>query len=313
VKDLIGAPGDFLVNSGDLVANGAQLDLWQRFFDIEGPLLRDRCLFAAIGNHELLETSGANFLRYFGEDTPDATGLRKLYRTVRWENTRFFFLNGTDEFTTSDERHWIDGELAKTDNEANLVWRIVIVHHGPWSSSLHGNNPRLWNGGMLDIFKAHHIDLIVSGHDHVYERGESHGMAYLVSGGGGAPLYPIGDPLKSTRKGESSYHYIEAKIDGDTFSMTAKRIDGALLEACGFKKGSDWDCDSPSVHGNATSSAASSTASSGGTKSSQNPDDSTTSDKSSKCGCKMPGTGESSPFAWLGVLVSAALLRRRKA
>ena len=311
VKDLMGAPGDFLVNSGDLVENGARPELWQRFFDIEGPLLRDRCLFSAIGNHELLETSASNFLRYFGEDTPDATGLRKLYRTVRWENLRFFFLNGTDEFGSSDERHWIDGELAKADNEQNLVWRIVIVHQGPWSSSLHGNNSRLWNAGMLDVFKAHHVDLIISGHDHVYERGESQGLLYVVSGGGGAPLYPVGDPIKSTRKGESTYHYIEAKIDGDAFSMTAKRVDGSLLDTCGFKKGGGWDCDSASGH--ATRGAASQSGASGGSKSSQNTEETSTPEKSSKCGCRIPGSRTGAPFGWLGALAILGLLRRRKA
>ena len=312
VKDLVGAPGDFLVNSGDMVENGALPELWQRFFDIEGPLLRDRCLFAAIGNHELIESSGSSFLRYFGEDSADVSGVRKLYRTVRWENTRFFFLNGTDEFTGSDERRWIDGELGKSDNEPNLVWRIVVVHYGPWSSSLHGNNARLWNGGMLDVFKAHHIDLIVSGHDHVYERGESQGLLYIVSGGGGAPLYPIGDPLKSTRKGESTYHYIEAKIDGDTFSMTAKRVDGSLLDACGFKKGSGWSCDATSKPSGA-SSTTTQTSSSGDAKSSQNPEGTSTTGSSSKCGCEMPGRRSGrAPLAWIAAIVTVALLRRRK-
>ena len=214
-------------------------------FQIEGDLLRTRCVFTAVGNHELHEASGANFLKYFGDDDPNANGLRKLYRTVRWENMRFFFLNGMDEFASSDERKWLDGELAKADAEPNLIWRVVVLHQGVWSSGPHGNNPRLADAGIVDIFRAHKIDLILSGHDHIYERGDAQGMKYIVSGGGGAPLYEIGKKLPSTKKAESTFHFVETKIDGDKLAMTVRRGDGSLLENCGFQKGQPWDCDGP--------------------------------------------------------------------
>jgi 3',5'-cyclic AMP phosphodiesterase CpdA len=234
---MLDAPGELLINSGDLVENGALPAQWQRFFDIEEPLIGSRCLYSAIGNHELHESSGERFLHYFGTDDPKEVGLKRLYRTVRWGNIRFFFLNGMDDFTGTDERKWLDGELAKSDAEANLKWRIVVVHHGPWSSSLHGNNLKLRNGGLIDVFHAHKIDLVVSGHDHVYERGEENGLMYLVSGGGGAPLYKVGDPIPSTKSGESTYHFIEASVDGDTFAMTAIRPNGSHIESCRFQKG----------------------------------------------------------------------------
>lgn len=308
-KALAQAPGDFIVNTGDLVENGGRPELWQKFFDIEEPVLRDRCLFAAVGNHELIDAAGTSFLRYFGEDTPGVTGLRRLYRTVRWENTRFFFLNGTDEFTGSDERRWLDDELGKADGEKDLVWRIVVVHHGPWSSSVHGNNLKIWNAGLIDSFRAHKIDLFLSGHDHVYERGDFKGILYVVSGGGGAPLYAAGDPISSTRKAESTYHFIEAKIDGPRFSMVARRVDGSVLDTCGFQKGRGWDCDGPSITAATTpdGDAATPTADA---KSSQNTEP--TAKKSSSCGCSEPGRSGSAG-GWVAVLVCGALLRRRKA
>jgi acid phosphatase type 7 len=310
VRQILQTPGDFLVNTGDLVEDGNQSALWQRFFDIEGNLIRDRCLFAAVGNHELHEASGANFLRYFGDDDPNANGLRKLYRTVRWENMRFFFLNGMDAFASSDERKWLDGELAKADAEPNLVWRVVVLHHGVWSSGPHGNNPRIAAGGMVDVFRAHKIDLILSGHDHIYERGDAAGLKYIVSGGGGAPLYEIGKKLPTTKKAESTFHFIETKIDGDKLAMTVRRSDGSLLENCGFQKGQSWDCDG--VKKLASELAKPSTIPDPGDPQSAQNLDTTEAKPKSKCGCELIGRKSNGlPVPLLLIFFWLPLLRRR--
>jgi predicted phosphodiesterase len=312
VRQILQAPGDFLVNTGDLVEDGNEPILWQHFFDIEGNLIRDRSLFAAVGNHELHEASGANFLRYFGDDDPSLNGIRKLYRTVRWENMRFFFLNGMDTFIGSDERTWLDAELTKADAEPNLVWRVVVLHQGLWSSGPHGNNPRLSDANITDVFRAHHVDLILSGHDHIYERGESNGLKYVVSGGGGAPLYEIAKKLPTTKKVESTFHFIETKVDGDKIAMTVRRSDGSLLESCGFQKGKPWDCDGAAKIASELASP-SSIPDPGDRRSTENLDTSSTKpSSSSKCGCELVGSKPNENPAPLLFILFAPLLRRRK-
>jgi len=74
-------PSDFLVNTGDLVAHGDDEDDWASFFAAETPLLKDRCVFASVGNHELtnrsLEGSDLPFLRYFGPIRPTGNDAAK--------------------------------------------------------------------------------------------------------------------------------------------------------------------------------------------------------------------------------------------
>jgi predicted phosphodiesterase len=310
VRQMLQSPGDFLVNTGDLVEDGNQPALWQNFFAIEGNLIRERCVFAAVGNHELHEASGANFLKYFGDDDPSLNGLRRLYRTVRWENMRFFFLNGMDVFASSDERTWLDQELAKADAEPNLVWRVVVLHQGAWSSGPHGNNPRLWDAGIVDVLRAHKIDLILSGHDHIYERGDAAGLKYVVSGGGGAPLYEVGKKLPTTKKAESTFHFVETKVDGDKLAMTVRRSDGTLLENCGFQKNQPWDCDG--VKKLASELAKPSTIPDpGDPQAAQNLDQTPTKPKS-KCGCELVGQKSPESATPLLLLLCVPLLRRRK-
>lgn len=313
VRMLQSTPSDLLVNTGDVVADGGNAADWQSFFRIEAPLLHDRALFLCIGNHELYDDqAGANFARYFGFADASSPAAPPLpYGTTRWGNTRFFFLNGMHDWRAGDERHWLERELAHADDEAGLVWRVVVVHHAPWSSGPHGGNDRLVEARIPDLLAEHKVDLLLAGHDHIYERGDSGRIKYVISGGGGARLYPIGQPLSVTRKAESSYHFVEVKAGADAVHLVARRVDGTILDRCGFKKGasSRWDCDGPASPPPAVG---------GGGATSQQPQPETS---SSKCGCEVVGEASrarSSRLASLLALLApmaaglARLARRRR-
>src|SRR6185436_8944345 len=139
--------------TGDFVENGSSLRQWATFFDIEAPLLRQRCLFSCVGNHELADGRGADYLRYFGPrdldpsraDASDQTpySLDQLDGTFRWSNARFFLMNGMVPYRAGASRAWLENALGSADNEPGLQWRIVVIHHGPWSSGPHGDNALL--------------------------------------------------------------------------------------------------------------------------------------------------------------------------
>jgi hypothetical protein len=310
VRAMAESPSDFLINTGDAIEDGNDAEQWQRFFEIEKGLIKERCLFIAVGNHELKEQAGTNFLRYFGpEANPSAapaerSDRRVLYRTVRWGAVRFFFLNGLDTFVGGAEKEWLDAELTKADNEPGLTWRIVVVHHGAWAAGPHGPNPRLMAAHAPEMWKAHRIDLVLSGHDHIYERGESDGMKYIVSGGGGAPLYRVKGPNTNVRMVESTYHFLDAKIDGTKMTIAAKRIDGSLMDRCSFTKNEPWDCASPAAAGGAATQVMP-------VKLHPTDADPVMPTKQSRCGCAVPGA-PAAPWGVFGALalVSCGLIRR---
>jgi hypothetical protein len=234
-------PSDFLVNTGDIVADGGNAADWQSFFSVEAPLLRDRPLFLCIGNHELYDDeAGANFAKYFG--VVDATGTPRPFGTVRVGDLRLFFLNGMHDWSSGDERTWLERELGKADAEPGLVWRMAVVHHSPWSAGPHGPNVKLVGARVPELLAAHKVDLLFAGHDHIYERGQG-SLKYVISGGGGAPLYPVKKPMAETRKAEAAYHFVEVVATPTEVRTVAHRLDGSILEKCGFQKGKPWDCD----------------------------------------------------------------------
>ncbi len=305
VQAMASSPCDLLVNTGDLVADGGRLEDWQTFFDIEAPLLRDHALFAAIGNHEIYDDrSGANFARYLGFRRPGGTA--DPYGSARIGSVRFFFLNAMHDWSSGEERAWLERELARADGEAGLVWRVAVMHHGPWSSGPHGPNTALVSAHIPELLAAHHVDLVISGHDHVYERGDGGGMKYVVSGGGGAPLYRAGHTA-ATRKSEAAYHFIEFTAAADAMHLTARRVDGSVLDQCGFGRGTGWDCDPPppvpSVHAEGADSP----------KGDPHATPSPPARASSlfRCACASPGAPVGGPLALASVGLAFAAFRRR--
>lgn len=293
---------DFLVHTGDMVAMGDEEDDWRGFFEAENKLLRDRCVFAAIGNHELAGEKGvgaATFLRYFASADEGGKERPKLYGTFRWSNTRFFLLNAMDSWTGED-RVWLKEELDRAANEPGLVHRFAVLHHGPHSSGPHGGNKRLHDNGVMTIFKEGKVDLIIAGHDHAYERGTGEGVKYIVSGGAGAPLYPKKRTQPETAIYESVHHFTQISVDGDKVELIATRASGSVIERCAFTGSGPWDCDKVSGLGPQPGPAATSEVV----------------QKSSACACGMPGRSAEPvrPFglAALATVAIAAARTRRK-
>jgi hypothetical protein len=253
VRAMASTPADFLLNTGDLVEHGGVPGLWQRFFEIEAPLLSTTCLFPTIGNHELVDKDASQYLRYFGPSAAlsDAGAVRppEIHRTFRWGFIRFFLLGGFgDASNLSDEKRWLESELVKADHEEGLTFRIVMTHHGAWSSGPHGRNAKLHDAAIVQAMRSHHVSLMLSGHDHIYERGQSEDLPYMVSGGGGAPSYELTDKLPFSRAFESVRHFVMVRSTPQLMTFTALRIDGSKIEECSLPaSGGGWDCDKPAT------------------------------------------------------------------
>jgi len=305
VRALETAPGDFLVNTGDMVAVGTDATGWRTFFEIEGKLLRDRCVFASVGNHELLEEArhgGAAFLRYFA-DVEDGRDRKTLYGSFRWSNTRFFLLNAMDVWT-GEEREWLRAELDRAMDEPGLVHRFAVLHQGPFSSGPHGGNRALIEGGVLEIMRDRKVDLILAGHDHVYERGEGEGLKYLISGGAGAPLYPKERRTPQTLAFESVHHFVEIEVDGEQVKTVARRASGSVIESCSFQGKGSWDCGTSTKKTSATPVTPAEP---------KAPPKVPQQAGASGCGCSVPGdSGALGPWRGAAAFIAAALGLARK-
>jgi hypothetical protein len=81
----------------------------------------------------------------------------------------------------------------------------------------------------VPLLSRHHVDLVLSGHDHDYERIEpQHGVNYVVSGGG----------CKTTRVGHSAFtavaertlQFLHLEVVDDRLTATCVREDGSVAD-----------------------------------------------------------------------------------
>lgn len=80
------------------------------------------------------------------------------------------------------------------------------------------------------------MDLVLSGHDHGYQRfAARRGVRYVVTAGGGAPP----DPIRSVPEHEfakSCCHYVRARVDAASFQLEAVEVTGQVIDSFTLKR-----------------------------------------------------------------------------
>ena len=87
---------------------------------------------------------------------------------------------------TSAQGAWLQGALAASVAR----WQIVVVHHPPWSSGWHGSQ-----GASQWPYAVWGADLVLQGHEHLYERLVRDGEVFVTDGRGGAKAYSVEERL----------------------------------------------------------------------------------------------------------------------
>jgi tartrate-resistant acid phosphatase type 5 len=128
--------------------------------------------FPSLGNHDWIATGAEPYLDYF-----TLPGNERYYDFV-WESVHVFVLDSDSNEPdgvgmSSEQAAWLQESMA--DSEA--PWQVVVMHHPPYSSADHGSTD--W---MQWPFKEWGADLVLAGHDHVYERLEVDGLTYITIG-----------------------------------------------------------------------------------------------------------------------------------
>ena len=84
----------------------------------------------------------------------------------------------------SIQGRWTHDRLASSKS----CFNIVYFHHPPYSSGPHSDSEY-----MRWPFRKWGADVVMSGHDHIYERFQVEGIPYFVNGIGGAERYPLSE------------------------------------------------------------------------------------------------------------------------
>ncbi len=233
---------DFVLGTGDMVDEGHRQEQWQQFFDVENQMLRDNVYFPAVGNHDRQGRgrTADTYRSYFS--VPENGGENERYYAFSYATSRFLVLDSNEySFALTDQTAWIERELVAARQDSDVRHIFIVMHHPPFSVSLHGGNRDL-RERWTPLFEKYQVTAVFSGHDHVYTRAEHNGLRYFVSGGGGAPLYPrrpksAAIDVAAVKKFERVHHYLRVMVTGNRIEITGVRTDGTTIETTSWTEG----------------------------------------------------------------------------
>jgi acid phosphatase type 7 len=255
---------DFILFTGDAVAFGHNQNDWDAWFGATSGDFPAARVFSRVpiqlvnGNHENL---AVNYFAQFALPAERSEGELEPEQWYGFDYANAFFvvLDSQPSGLFEQQRRYLRAALARLDRRST-PWIFAAFHHPPYSCSLHGSDlplRRAWQP-VFDEFK---VDVVWTGHDHVYERSvpirgfsagpgaeglearsapgkvpiAESGTLYVVAGGAGAPLYPAGR-CYHTHVAERTRGYVVVDLDGRRMRYRAMRLDGTEIESFAYAK-----------------------------------------------------------------------------
>ena len=213
-------PADMLVTLGDndYTESPARFrENWRRSFGWAQPAgLR---IAGVLGNHDYVVRRGRYQLRTLGMPGP--------YYTRRLGEAQLFLLNSNA--ITDRQTAWLEEQLS----ESSSTWKIAVFHHPPYTCGGHAGSSTVQQR-WVPLFERYGVQLVLSGHDHNYQRFAGRGgVTYVVHGGGGAGLYRISScpssyPPRVRRRHE--HGFLSVSIGADRLDVSIVNLHGRVRD-----------------------------------------------------------------------------------
>jgi len=212
---------DIVVLVGDNLYGSERPQDFKNKFELPYKVLLDRGVkfYASLGNHDAREQ---RFYKLFNMDG------KYYYSFNPKPDVRFFALEST--YPVPEQIKWLENELKTSTSN----WKIVFFHHPLYSSGdRHGSDLSL-RDVLEPLFLQHNVSVVLTGHDHFYERVKPQkGITYFVTGSGGQLRKGNIDRNSGiTAKGfDTDQAFMVAEITGDEMYFNAISRTGAIIDS----------------------------------------------------------------------------------
>ncbi|HEV3261126.1 MAG TPA: metallophosphoesterase [Gemmataceae bacterium] len=221
---------DLIVHTGDIVSGGKRGNSWRtEFFAPLGKLASGVPWVGAIGNHD----SDRDFSSYM------ALPGRTRFFALDYASAHFIVLDsnpGAKKGPGSEQFRWLSADLQQ---KRPATWTFVVFHHPLFSA--HWNrpiDPLRWDWAPTLLDPDHHVDGMLTGHDHFYARDYRLGLVAdrpqlgvlcLTTAGGGAWLYRT-KARDYVALEKPVHHFTLFDFDGDQVTLSAIDAHGKLID-----------------------------------------------------------------------------------
>jgi len=188
----------------------------------------------AVGNHELEETISPEADAEIAERLAVIEGGGSFYSEVHGPVEFFIIDSSTPQITgnaVEEQLDWLEGALAASTSR----WKVAVMHDAPYSASPKRGSNLAVREATHPLFVEYGVDLVLTGHNHIYERTiPQQGVTYVVTGAG-AKVSEIGDAefIAATVKG---LQFMVVAVEGDTMRLQAINERGTVVDEFSLTK-----------------------------------------------------------------------------
>jgi acid phosphatase type 7 len=239
---------DFILLAGDLFDRGNERTNWDHFFLRAAAVLDRVPLLPCVGNHEYLDVGPRLYRAFFELPRNGPIGIAPgLVYHFETGDACFAVLDSTlaayDSAAAQMQADWLDATLART----RASWKFVMLHHPIYPSHPWRDLPAL-RQRFVPIFDKHHVDFVLQGHDHAYQRtyplrGHTRaampaaGTIYLMAVSGDKFVESTGrDYVEVHRTGISTYQTFEIEPRSSRLTYRAWTKDGTIIDELSIAK-----------------------------------------------------------------------------
>lgn len=216
----------FVIQSGDLVAKGDEDKQWETFREITRELRAKLPYYAAKGNHD----RGKKGL--FEKEM----GLTQPYYDRILGTIHFFFLDSNS--LKADQLTWLEQTAAKS----TAMHKIAVFHHPAYSLVVYRQKEaESVRVKLEDLLLKHKFCAALCGHDHHFYTTVRKGLRWVITGGGGAPLYPQDEKFAQAGDLFRRFHHFilcrveERKITARVFDPDGQEAADLAFTLCEHK------------------------------------------------------------------------------
>ncbi|MHB9858840.1 purple acid phosphatase family protein [Streptomyces sp. YIM S03343] len=258
------------VNGQGKKSDGYDATYWDLFLKQTEPVARSVPWMVTTGNHDMEawyspDGYGGQLARWsLPGSGPDARTAPGVYSFV-YGNVGFVALDANDVSyeipanfgcTHGKQTAWLDRTLGRLRAAEDVDFIVVFFHHCAYSTSSHASDGGI-RDAWLPLFTKHQVDLVINGHNHVYERTDAvkngrvgravpvggstdptrDGIVYVTAGGGGRDLYSFPAGAKESYEGHvtrvesvQTFHWTKARTQhAETVEWSRVRYRGFSL------------------------------------------------------------------------------------
>ena len=212
------------VNVGDWVSADSASAWNSEWFDTSYTNLRTQDANIADigirGNHE----GSATFWKQYWPEPFQSGG---LYWSFDYGPAHFVMLDAYTSFGAgSAQYNWLKADLAASTK----TWKFVAIHEPGWSAGGGHANNTTFQKDLQPLLQQYGVAMVLSGHNHYYDRAMANGIVELTVGGGGAPLYTPASGQPDIVTYTKANSFAEFTISGNTLTAKVVNNSGATID-----------------------------------------------------------------------------------